>query len=263
MTIKTNQLNIALKILLISGAFGVFTLVSISSAKADTYYPITYSTTGTTVSSSSNSSDNGNSDTSSTSINSRPIVSTEAARDVSYTKALVQGTVRVITGTSTVWFEYGTRVDSLDNTTPTQTLTVGSTGASEILTNLTSNTIYYFRIVARNTHGTTFGAVKNFTTLKKAVTAAGTTSTSTTNKTSGSAGAVSSNTSTKDTAAQKASADNSQTASAINSGSGFLPRSFGGWILIVLVIFGIVVLARMIARDIEERKARQGELATA
>lgn len=264
MTINTNKLNIVLKSLATLGVIALFLLVPSNRVEAVTFYH----TNQGGSSGSSNSSNDSNSSTTTT----RPVITTESARDVSFTKALLQGTVKVTSGTASVWFEYGTRVSSLDHSTSTQTLTVGSTGASEIITNLASNTTYYFRIVARNEHGTSFGSVKNFTTKAFAVapstttttkTTATTNTTSSTNKTPKTLGNTFSNffkPSSNPKVPATLSVESNQTASAASSGSGFIPHTFGGWILLVLIIFGIVVLARMIAKDFEERKARQSEL---
>lgn len=98
-------------------------------------------------------------------ISNAPIVSTNAATNVTQTSATMNGTVNPNGSTSDVWFEYGT-TPSLGITT--QAVNIGS-GFNTIsrfqnLANLSQNTTYYYRIVARNAFGTSHGNVVSFTT---------------------------------------------------------------------------------------------------
>jgi len=60
-----------------------------------------------------------------------------------------------------VWFEWGTSV-SLGNTTGSQTIST-NTNIVEYLSGLSSNTKYYYRIAAKNSHGTSYGEIKTLT----------------------------------------------------------------------------------------------------
>lgn len=240
MMINQNQLNIVVKSLQFLVIVAIFMFVPAFSAKA--YITSLGSGSYTSTSTSGGTSSSGNSSTT-----NRPDVATESARDINYTSALLQATARVNAGSATVWFEYGTRTDTLTNTTRSQILNVGTPGVSESITGLTAGTTYFYRVVARNENGVSFGAVKSFKTLSKKVVA-----TSTTSKKSTSIGTTSS---TKTTTTSSDSVSGALSASAAAGNSGFLPSSLTGWLLILILVFAIVLVVRMIQRDMEAKKA--------
>lgn len=64
----------------------------------------------------------------------------------------------------TCWFEWGTTV-ALGNTTVSQTGKVTGDTVTHTLLTLEAGTVYYFRFVASNAIGTTYGSILSFTTL--------------------------------------------------------------------------------------------------
>jgi hypothetical protein len=67
--------------------------------------------------------------------------------------------------TTTVRFQYG-RTTSYGSTTANQTKTGNTTqNVTANISGLTANTTYHFRIVATNSHGTSYGSDRTFTTL--------------------------------------------------------------------------------------------------
>ena len=92
-----------------------------------------------------------------------PITTTNSA-NVFYTNSiLLNGAVNANGAIATAWFEYGT-TQSLGQITNSQPMGMGTIAYnySYILSNLTPNTIYYFRAVARNAYGTNYGTIFNF-----------------------------------------------------------------------------------------------------
>ena len=96
---------------------------------------------------------------------SAPSVTTNAATVITKNTANLNGTINPNGSSADVWFEYGTSSSNLSNSTTSQNIngsayvpvTIGISG-------LSSNTTYYFRPVAKNYAGTTYGAVNNFVT---------------------------------------------------------------------------------------------------
>lgn len=181
---------------------------------------------------------------------SKPIVSTETATDIKTTSALIQGAAHVDSGTATVWFEWGTRVDKLDHSTRSVYIDNMSTGDSEMLTNLTPGTKYYFRVVAHNSSGTCYGIVRSFVTKGGVVSTTTSTGSKTIIKKADASSTVS-----------DSSIKGSLSASAANagSGSGFIPSSVLGWLVIIILVFLIAIVVRAIQREAEEKKLREAE----
>lgn len=255
MMINQNQLNIVVKSLQFLVILAICMFVPAFSAKAYITSLGSGPSTSSNYTTTSNSNGSYNSGTNYNNNNNngnRPEVTTESARDINYTSALIQATSRVSSGSATVWFEYGTRTDTLTNTTRSQTLNVGTPGVSESITGLSSGTTYFYRVVARNENGVSFGAVKSFKTLTKKVVA-----TTTTSKKSSTTSAT---TSTKTTTTSSDSVSGALSASAAAGNSGFLPSSIVGWLLILILVFAIVLVVRMIQRDMEEKKAQEAKM---
>lgn len=61
------------------------------------------------------------------------------------------------------WFEYGT-TNRLGNTTQTSSWGSDSDVAKTNITNLTSGTVYFYRVAAENTQGVVYGSIISFTT---------------------------------------------------------------------------------------------------
>lgn len=95
-----------------------------------------------------------------------PIVTTNAATNVTQTSATISGTVNPNGNATTVWFEYGTNQNNL---TQTSQQIMNGTGQQQVtaqLSNLQPNTTYYFRLVAQNFCGgaNVLGSLMTFTT---------------------------------------------------------------------------------------------------
>ncbi len=90
-----------------------------------------------------------------------PYVTTQSATNITQTSAQVNGSVNPNGCSTYYWFEYGTN-QNVSNTTNSQSFAVSPVNA--FLSGLTSNTTYYFRLVARNDAGTTQGSILSFTT---------------------------------------------------------------------------------------------------
>ena len=99
---------------------------------------------------------------------SAPYVDTHSVNDIGLFEATLYGTVNPRGSNTDAWFEYSTDSGlSSSNSTPIRTM--GSVGAdlalSEMVSNLSENITYYYRVVASNTYGTIAGEIKSFTTL--------------------------------------------------------------------------------------------------
>ena len=96
---------------------------------------------------------------------SAPTVTTNSASSVSTNSATLNGSVNPNSVETNAWFEYGT-TSSLGSSTGSQSIGSGNSSVSYSysLGGLSSNTTYYFRAVASNSYGTTYGGILNFTT---------------------------------------------------------------------------------------------------
>jgi len=94
-----------------------------------------------------------------------PTVYTNAATNIIQNNATLNGNVNSNSANTTVWFEYGNSY-SLGSITGQQTIGSSnySNNVSSYLFGLNSNSIYYFRIVAQNAYGTSYGSIMSFTT---------------------------------------------------------------------------------------------------
>ena len=94
----------------------------------------------------------------------QPFVSTNAATNITQSGATLNGYVNPYNISNTTrWFEWGT-TQSLGN--KTNTISHGSTAinVNETISGLSNNTTYYFRVVAQNSYGTTYGNILSFST---------------------------------------------------------------------------------------------------
>ena len=96
-----------------------------------------------------------------------PTVTTGSAGYVTSHFAMLSGTVNPNNASTTVWYEYGTKSGSYGNNTFTQTVTGSSaTTVNTLVSGLSADTTYYYRIAAQNSAGTAYGSEKSFTTSK-------------------------------------------------------------------------------------------------
>ncbi len=96
--------------------------------------------------------------------NERPFVSTNNATNITSNSAMLNCYVNPNGNSNTTrWFEYGT-TQNFGNRTNTLTHGTVASNISETVFNFANNTKYYFRCVAQNTNGTSYGNVLNFTT---------------------------------------------------------------------------------------------------
>jgi uncharacterized repeat protein (TIGR03803 family) len=94
-----------------------------------------------------------------------PIVTTNAATNVTSSSARLNGTVNPNGLTTSVYFQYGTTT-SYGSTTASQSYTGNTTqSVSADITGLSPSTTYHFRIVGTNNGGTNYGSDMTFTTL--------------------------------------------------------------------------------------------------
>jgi len=95
-----------------------------------------------------------------------PTVTTQNADNITQNSGRLKGSVNPNGYQTTVWFEWGTSSTELTNTTPEKTIAADTSlhNVSYTLSGLSSETRYYFRIAARNSGGTSRGAVNNFQT---------------------------------------------------------------------------------------------------
>src|SRR3990170_2017445 len=94
-----------------------------------------------------------------------PSASTESATNITSSAATLNGTVNANGLSTTVWFEYGTTIGSYDSLSSTQDVSgLNDTTIGISIGDLSAGTNYYYRIVAQNSAGTTYGNEMIFTT---------------------------------------------------------------------------------------------------
>jgi len=95
-----------------------------------------------------------------------PTATTDAATGVSTTGATLNGTINANNQSTTVTFEYGltTSYGSTVTATPGIVTGITDTSVSYLLTGLSPNTLYHYRVLGQNGSGTTSGSDMTFTT---------------------------------------------------------------------------------------------------
>ena len=94
-----------------------------------------------------------------------PTVTTNSATNVASFSASLNGTVNPHGSTTSVHFQYGTTTN-YGSVTANQSFNGTTTqNVNANIRGLTANTTYHFRIVATNSHGTSYGSDRTFTTL--------------------------------------------------------------------------------------------------
>ena len=100
-----------------------------------------------------------------------PLVNTLSATDIGRTSALLRGEANPRGDSTETWFEWGTSSSNLNRETSRQSIGSGSSFSSfsRQISDLNSDTTYFFRAVARNSFGTTRGDVRSFVTTRDGV----------------------------------------------------------------------------------------------
>jgi uncharacterized surface protein with fasciclin (FAS1) repeats len=94
-----------------------------------------------------------------------PQVTTGSATNITTNAATLNGTVNANGLSTTVWFQYGATSGSYGSTTSAQTVGgTSSTPASASINGLSAGVKYYYRIVAQNSVGTSYGTEQSLTT---------------------------------------------------------------------------------------------------
>jgi len=100
-----------------------------------------------------------------------PTVTTNAATNLLFYSATLNGSVNANDASTTAWFEYGTASGVYSYSTTTITVSgMGNTTISIDVNGLSSGTTYFYRIVAQNSEGTSYGDEMSFTTLADTIT---------------------------------------------------------------------------------------------
>jgi hypothetical protein len=94
----------------------------------------------------------------------KPVVLTEPIYTIGYSSATLKGSVYGKGETTKYYFEYGTTEAYGQRTAEHEIAGVGDEEEKEAVTDLTPGTRYYYRIVASNSYGTSYGAGKSFST---------------------------------------------------------------------------------------------------
>lgn len=94
-----------------------------------------------------------------------PNVSTDSVNNVTQNSAQINGSINPNGLNTSYYFEWGT-TDSYGNQTASQNVGTdpNTVSVSQVLTDLTPNTVYHYRIVAENDAGTSYGNNKTFQT---------------------------------------------------------------------------------------------------
>jgi DNA-binding beta-propeller fold protein YncE len=102
---------------------------------------------------------------------SKPIIDSESASEVGFTTAIVNAEINAVGSPTEYHFEYGTTAAYGRKTQPASLgASQGDAGASVQLGELKPDTLYHFRVVAKNAVGTTLGGDITFTTFPTSVT---------------------------------------------------------------------------------------------
>jgi uncharacterized repeat protein (TIGR01451 family) len=110
----------------------------------------------------------------------QPTAATNAAMLVHENSSVINGTINPRNNSTSAWFEWSAdpNLSVINKSVPE---TIGSDNTDKYLayalSNLTLGQTYYFRVVAKNSYGTTYGAIKSFTTQAAPIVAASSNST--------------------------------------------------------------------------------------
>lgn len=94
----------------------------------------------------------------------QPLAITYPASSVYANSAVLNGYVNPNNSGATRWFEYGTGVSNLNNSTARASHGASAYAVSEAVSNLIAGQTYYYRVAAQNSYGTVYGDIQSFTT---------------------------------------------------------------------------------------------------
>ena len=222
---------------------------------------------------------------------SEPTSTTISATNIDTNSATLNGKVNGNGHSANVWFEYGTSVN-LGSATSQSSYSSGTNNYSKTISNLSPNTIYYYRAIAENTSWRNLGSILTFKTKGvyvapiARVTPKATTVKPTPIPTPGPATAPVTNqisynfslfppanntapvetwkelpkNTTPDSTTSETAKDNSQSANAISAN--FLPTSLFGWVILLIMGSILVILAKYLLSDIQPWGKEVGNIPT-
>ncbi|MDO8572775.1 MAG: hypothetical protein Q7S11_03355 [bacterium] len=187
-----------------------------------------------------------------------PTVETRTASNVTGSSAVLNGAVNPLGTSDTVrWFEWGT-TQSLGKQTPKANQGTLAGNFNYSLSDLSPNTIYYFKAVAQNADGLAPGSIYSFktgdinsitSTPSTGVTSI--TSASTTESFPSEIGGETNTTPPKTTKTSSSKATNTAMVGIFSDG---FPNSLAGWLLIFLLIILIVIAIDHVVDRYQKRK---------
>lgn len=196
--------------------------------------------------------------------NSKPSVTTNSVSNITSGGAVLHGYADGNGNAVDIWFEYGTNANLGYSTS--RSYGGLRTNANGSLGGLSSNTTYYYRLVASNSQGTTYGNIMSFstspstvyqntnggstvvnrtinnTTNNRVIETADASSTSTSNSNQN-GGVSESNVNNQD----YNSSNSNLSASAGSAGFSIFPKTFLGWLILVLVILASIIIVKKIS----------------
>lgn len=183
----------------------------------------------------------------------QPSVTTKTVSNVNLGSAMLHGYANGNGSPVSVWFEYGTS-PNLGNSTSTE-YGGGATNANGYLGGLLSNQTYYYRLVARNSYGTSYGNIMSFATARNVVVNNNNSNNTVINRTNNNTNNNSDNTGNQNADSDNNSSDNQDannnglSASAGSAGFTLIPHTFLGWLIWILIIIIAIILVRMIMKN--------------
>ncbi len=142
------------------------TSATTSTSATTTISPTTSTTTGSSSTSPTTTSTPTTSTTTTTIPSAAPTATTGLATSVTSTSAILNGSVNPNGSSTEVYFEYGTTTN-YGFSPPAEDIGAGTSfvTVNASISNLVSDTIYHYRVVATNGSGTSFGADNTFYTV--------------------------------------------------------------------------------------------------
>lgn len=182
--------------------------------------------------------------------NDRPIVTTNSVSNVGTNSAILHGYANGNGSPVDIWFEYGTTPNFSSVTSKNYGGYV--TNANGSLGGLRSNTTYYYRLVASNSYGTTYGNIMSFATQSAMVYTNNNNGGTVTNRTNNNTTNTNTNTNNDNNSNNNGvdvnnnQDNNGLSASAGSTGFSLFPHTFLGWLIWLLIILAAIIIVRSI-----------------